>query len=164
MSDFSKGMTMNALRVFILLLCVLLPGSPSQADDIWQWLPRHTEDKAFEYILDGASIDIMADIELWVQLRTEVDAAYGEGWQYALARKIPSQALGVIEVAARTDYPPDLLCTVPFIEEDDDIVDEWARRSIATLESFTMVDAKKERIRRQCLERIQADVTMYHKK
>lgn len=138
----------------VFLMCLMVPASQIQADDIWQ--AQINADKKLDYILNEASIDIMADIELWVQLRGEVDAAHGEAWKYALARKIPSQALGVIEVAARTDYSPDMLCNDPFIEAEDRVVHEWARRSIETLESFTMLDAKKEKIRRGCLEKIKS--------
>ena len=145
---------MTAMPVIVFLFAVVL--SPAaHADD--RWLQREIKDKKMDYIMNEASLDISADVDLWVQLGSEVDASYGLGWRHTLARKIPSQPVGVIEIAARTDYPASQLCTVPFIEEEDYIVDRWCRRSIEALESFVMVDGKREAIRRQCLEEIRAN-------
>ena len=147
------------LKKLLLSLLAVLPlvtlSVPAKAQSQSERMEQAKNDlKKKDYIMNEASLDIAADVSLWVQLRGEVDAASGEGWVYSLSVKIPSQPLGVIEVMAQTGFPAAQLCIPRFIEAEDYVVDQWTRRSVAALESFNMVDEKREKIRRDCLESI----------
>ena len=149
------------LRKFVffpLAGALILAGSAQAgAQEASERMERSRNDlKKKDYIMNEASRDIAADVSLWVQLRGEVDAASGEGWIYSLSVKIPSQPLGVIEVLAETGFPAEQLCRPRFIEAEDYVLDQWTRRSVAALESFSMVEEKREGIRRRCLESIKA--------
>jgi hypothetical protein len=148
----------SCLAIALFVVCFI---SPAHADDD-KFEEEKNRMKVFEFIFDGASKDIADNISLFVALTKRIDAASGLAWRIALGDKIPSQPVAVIEVLSRVDE--DLLpqvCPRIFMEGSEDYaMVDWMNRAIQSLGSFTMQDSRKDAIRAECLERIEASLKM----
>lgn len=105
-----------------------------------------------DYILDGAAKDLQKHRDFYAKIRARTDAATGIAWSAVLGEALPSQPIAVIDIIAMTGNDMGMICPKFFPEGTEEYeIDEWYARSIETLQAFTLVDPKKDAIRKECL-------------
>ena len=106
--------------------------------------------------LDKAVEDIAANIPLLVIIRKDFGESAHLEWAIPIAGKLPSQPVAVVQLMTLADTSIDHICPRAVIEGTLSFSEfkTWLERSAASLESFTMSDAKAETTRRACLQKI----------
>jgi hypothetical protein len=106
---------------------------------------------------DKAVEDIASNIPLLILIRKDFGESALLEWAIPIAEKLPSQPVAVVQLMALVDNSIDQICPRMVIEESISFFEfkSWMERSAASLESFTMNDAKAEITRRACLQKIE---------
>lgn len=93
-------------------------------------------------------------MDVLIETRNQTDAATSTIWMSSITKKIPSQAVAVMQLYTKIKENPSMACTPPFIETENYVVEAWCAKSIEALKSFSMTDPNEEIFRQSCLQRI----------
>lgn len=146
------------LKKLVMILLLLPPGQNTKTRPMpngGEPVPKRLEHIAQRHEIEMAVENISENIPVLKKILAELDDAETALWRIHTADKIPSQAVAVIELMAATNIDPDCMCPRRFFEgERRFVIEAWMNKAVSALESFTMKEPRKERIRRECLERI----------
>lgn len=105
---------------------------------------------------DKAVEDIASNIPVLILIRKDFGESAHLEWAIPIAEKLPSQPVAVVQLMTLADNSIDQMCPRQVIEDTLSFSEfkSWMERAAASLESFTMNDAKAEITRRACLQKI----------